>query len=57
LDEFSLWPEIWCKESVGSLQTHENGSAEIFSGSGLTSTGGVDIIDTCELMNLLGYLS
>jgi len=57
LNEISLWPEIWGKESVGLLQALEESSAEIFSGSGLTSTCGVDIIDTSELKNLFGNLS
>jgi len=57
LDEISLWPEIWGKESVGLLKTLEYSSAEIFSGSGLTNTGGIDIIDTSELEDLLGDLS
>jgi hypothetical protein len=54
LDEVGLWPEIWGKELVGLLQALEHGSAEVLSSSGLTSTGGVDIIDTGELKNLLG---
>jgi len=57
LDEISLWPEIWGQESVGLLQALEQSSAEILSGSGLTSTCGVNIIDTSELKNLLGNLS
>jgi len=57
LNEISLWPEIWGKESVGLLQALEESSAEILSGSGLTSTCGVDIIDTSELKNLFGNLS
>lgn len=57
LDEVSLWPEIWGQESVSLLEALENGSAEILSGSGLTHTTGVDIIDTSELENLLGNLS
>ena len=54
LDEVGLWPEIWGKESVGLLEALEHGSAEVLSSSGLTSTGGVDIIDTGELQDLLG---
>ena len=54
LDEVGLWPEIWGKESVGLLQALEHGSAEVLSSSGLSSTGGVDIIDTGELQDLLG---
>ena len=54
LDEVGLWPEIWGKESVGLLEALEYGSAEVLSSSGLTSTGGVDIIDTGELQDLLG---
>jgi len=57
LHEFSLWPEIWGQESVGFLQASEDGSAEVLSGSGLTGTGGVNIINTCELKNLLGNKS
>jgi len=57
LDEIGLWPEIWGKESVGLLKALEHGSAEILSGSGLTGTGGVDIIDTSELKDLLGNFS
>jgi len=57
LNEISLWPEIWGKESVGLLQALEESSAEILSGSGLTGTCGVDIIDTSELKNLFGNLS
>jgi len=57
LNEISLWPEIWGKESVGLLQALEESSAEILSSSGLSSTGGVNIIDTSELKNLLSNLS
>lgn len=57
LDEVSLWPEIWGKESVGLLQALEESSAEILSSSGLSSTCGVNIIDTSELKNLLSNLS
>jgi hypothetical protein len=57
LNEISLWPEIWGKESVGLLQALEESSAEILSGSGLSGTCGVDIIDTSELKNLFGNLS
>jgi len=57
LDEISLWPEIWGKERVGLLQALEESSAEILSGSGLSGTGGVNIIDTSELKDLLGNLS
>jgi len=53
LDELGLWPQIWGQESVGLLQTGENSSAEILSGSGLTSTGGIAIINTSEFKNLL----
>lgn len=56
LDEISLWPEIWCQERVSLLQALEESSAEVFSSSGLTGTGGVNIIDTSELKNLLGNL-
>ena len=54
LDEVGLWPEIWGKESVGLLEAFENSSAEVLSSSGLSSTSGVDIIDTGELQDLLG---
>lgn len=54
LDEVGLWPEIWGKESVGLLEALEHGSAEVLSSSGLTSTSGIDIIDTGELQDLLG---
>jgi hypothetical protein len=57
LDEISLWPEIWGKESVGLLQALEESSAEILSGSGLSGTCGVNIIDTSELQDFLGNLS
>jgi hypothetical protein len=57
LDEISLWPEIWCQERVSLLQALEDSSAEIFSGSSLTGTGSVNIIDTSELKNFLGNLS
>jgi len=57
LDEISLWPEIWGKESVGLLQALEQSSAEILSSSGLSGTGGVNIIDTSELKDLLSNLS
>ena len=57
LDEISLWPEIWGKESVGLLQALEESSAEILSGSGLSGTCGINIIDTSELKNLFGNLS
>jgi len=57
LDEISLWPEIWGKERVGLLQALEQSSAEILSGSGLSGTGGVNIIDTSELKDLLSNLS
>ena len=55
--EVGLWPEIWGKESVSLLEAHEDGSGEVFSGSGLTSTGGVHIIDTSEGKDLLGNKS
>jgi len=54
LDEVSLRPEIWGKESVGLLQALEDSSAEILSSSGLTDTSGVDIINTSEMEDLLG---
>jgi hypothetical protein len=54
LDEVGLWPQVWGQESVGLLQALEHGSAEVLSGSGLSSTGGVNIIDTGEGKNLLG---
>jgi len=57
LHEVGLWPKIWGEESVGLLQAHEDGSAEVLSGSGLTGTSGVNIINTCEIKNLLGNLS
>lgn len=57
MNEISLWPKIWGQESVCLLQALEDGSAEVFSGSGLTDTGGVNVIDTSELQDLLGYLS
>jgi len=57
LDEVSLWPEIWGKESVCLLQALENSSAEVFSGSGLSDTSGINIIDTSEGQDLLGDLS
>ena len=53
LDEVGLWPQIWGQESVGVLESSENGSAEILSGSGLTNTTCVDVIDTSELEDLL----
>ena len=52
--EVGLWPEIWGKEGVGLLKASIDGSAEVFSGSGLTDAGGVNIIDTSELKDLLG---
>jgi len=55
-NEIGLWPEIGGKESIGLLQTLEDGSAEVFSGSGLTYTGSVNIIDTGEVKDLLGNL-
>lgn len=57
LDEISLWPEIWGKESIGLLQALEDSSAEILSSSGLSNTSGIAIIDTSELEDLLGDLS
>lgn len=57
LDEISLWPEIWGQERVSLLQALEESSAEVFSGSGLTGTGRVNIIDTSELKNFLSNLS
>ena len=54
LDEVGLWPEIWGQESVSLLQALEQGSAEVFSSSGLTSARGVNIIDTGERQDLLG---
>jgi len=56
LDEISLWPEIWGQESVSLLQALEQSSAEILSGSGLSGTTGIDIIDTGESEDLLGNL-
>ena len=55
-DEVGSWPEIWGQESVGLLQSGENGSNEILSGSGLTLGICVDIIDTSELQDFLGDL-
>jgi len=52
--EVGLWPEIWGKEGISLLEAHEDGSAEVFSGFGLTDAGGIDIIDTSEGKNLLG---
>ena len=52
-----LWPEIWGKHRVGLLQSFVCSSAEVFSGTSLTDTTGVDIIDTSELEDLLGNLS
>jgi len=49
-----LWPEIWGEESVGLLQALEDSSTEILSGSGLTDTTGVNIINTSEGKDLLG---
>jgi len=57
LDEISLWPEIWGKESIGLLQALEDSSAEVFSSSGLSDTSGINIIDTSESQDLLGDLS
>jgi len=57
LNEISLWPEIWGKESISFLQALENSSAEIFSCSSLTNTSSIDIIDTSELQDLFGNLS
>jgi len=54
LNEVSLWPEIWGKESISLLQALEKSSTEILSSSGLTDTACVDIIDTGEVKNLLG---
>ena len=55
-DEVGLWPEIWGQESVGALQGGEKSSNEVLSGLGLTLGVSVDIIDTCELQDLLGDL-
>jgi len=54
LDEIGFWPEIWGEESVGSLQAFEESSTEILSSSGLSGTGGINIIDTSEVKDLLG---
>ena len=56
-DELGLGPEIRGKESVGLLESLEDGSDEVLSGSGLTSAAGINIIDTSELEDLLGNLS
>jgi hypothetical protein len=48
-----LWPQVWGEHGVGLLQAGVGGSAEVFSGTGLTDTTCVDIIDTSELKNLL----
>ena len=56
LGNVGSWPQIWRQERVGLLQSVEEGSAEVFSGTGLTHTAGVDIIDTGEHKNLLGHL-
>lgn len=53
LDEQGLWPKLWGQEGVGLLQSIEHGSAEVLPCSGLTSTGGVAIVDTSEVKNLL----
>lgn len=52
--EVGLWPEIWGKESIGFLKADKDSSAEVLSGSGLTGTSGVNIINSCELKDLLG---
>jgi len=53
-DEFGLGPEIWGQVGVGLLKALEHGSGEVLSGSGLTSTSGVDVINTGEGEDLLG---
>lgn len=57
LEEVGLWPKIWGQEGVGVLESSEGSLAEVLSGSGLSGTLGVDIIDTGELQDLLGNLS
>lgn len=51
-----LWPQIWGEQGVGLLQSLVGGSTEVFSGTSLTDTVSIDIIDTSELKDLLGDL-
>ena len=53
-DSTSGWPKVWRQHSVGLSQAGVGSSAEVFSGTGLTDTTGVNVIDTSELKDLLG---
>jgi len=55
LDELGLGPEVRGEEAVGLLESLEGSSTEVLSGSGLSGTGGVNIIDTGEVQDLLGH--
>jgi hypothetical protein len=53
-EEVGLGPEIGGKETVSSLKSVEGSKDEVLGGSGSSGRGGVDIIDTGELDELLG---
>lgn len=56
LDEVGSGPHIGGKKSIGLLKSPEGSEGVVLSSSGLTSTGGVHILETRELANLLGNL-
>lgn len=53
-DEVGVGPEVRGKETVSEAKSLEGGLAEVLNGSGLTLGGGVAIINTSELDELLG---
>jgi len=54
LNAEGLGPEIWGKVLVGLLEGDEGSLDEVLGSSGMTRGGGVAIIDTSELKELLG---
>lgn len=54
LDEVSLSPEVGGEVSVGLGAAAEDGLDEVTHGLGLSSGGGVAIVNTSELENPLG---
>ena len=54
LDREGLWPEIWGKVLVSLLKGVESGLKEVLSGTGMTRSGGIAILNTGEGKHLLG---
>jgi len=56
LDEVGSGPQIGGEHGVGVLEGLESGTSIVLSGSSLTDAGGVDILETGEVEDLLGNL-